>query len=1169
MKKLHACMSLTAAMALFCGNVSAQERVYSIVQQVRSNEIRLNASGTFGADQNVGHLTDGSGLQDSLHDNNGSASTMWHTALQPAATSPAAGVPAFPAWVRFDFSSPKAFSSLLIWNHNQERLTNRGFRATKVYGTTDGQHWQLLKGIELPEARSLNGKASKIDIHAASPLKAVIIAAESNWGGNVFGLSEVKFESEKKLNEAELPFPQDFNCTSTSIYRYCKDGKPGREVTLDFSGNSLYAASEIEAVVDGRKETASLPFNKYGYESAKLVLPSGVGVNKKIQVFVQLKAGKRVMRKSFILPKQRQWTVYIYPHSHVDIGYTNTHENVEIIHKRNLVNAIQLAKQTANYPDGARYLWNPEVIWPVERYLKDASADEKADLFDAIRKGYIHLDAGYINDNTSVTADEEFPGFFGEAKRMEKITGIPVRTIVQVDVPGMTWGIVPMAAQFGIKYVFAPFNGSDRTGLADKVNFKPFWWIGQDGVSKVLFLQPGDYTPGARAKGYMFWPLMAGQKDPSKLIQIVKTDRPRDHFIDGYLWPKLKELEQDADYPYDLFPMTWAMADNTPIDADLPDAVKSWNEEYAYPRLVISSSTGIMSAFEKKYGDVIPTYRGDFTEYWTDGLGSAAKETGMNRNAKERLIQADVLWSMLRRGEKAPRAAMDEAWRNVLMGSEHTWCYMNPNQEDMQNAIWKGKQAFFRNAEEGSIRQLAQSLQPVAAESSETVAVFNTLAWPRSGLVTLSGSQSKGILSVWDEQGRAVSAQRLSTGELVFMASGIPAYGAKNYQLSTRAAAGPKMKMAKGNVLDNGVHRIVLDPATGDIVSIKDKKGEEFVNDTDASKVNSFRYLLGSGKQVASGPQYAANADGAVQSGPNVSAKGTGPSNVRLSIKENGPLVASILVESQADGCNALTREVRVVAGQAEIEIENWVDKVATTRKEGIHFGFAFNVPDGRTRMDIPFGVVEMEVDQLPAANRNWMGLQRWLDISNGEKGVTWASLDAPIFESGSMTANIIGGAFHSPEWIARLPLSSTVYSWALNNHWHTNFPLFQEGKVRFRYRMLPHLHAYDAVKANRFGLEQAQPLVVAPVRENVKIGKLVGVDNEKVFISIVKTAADGKSMIIRLRSVSPAPEKVRLHFPSFKPASIRTCIADETPGEETGTDIHMLPYGLTTLIVE
>ena len=51
-------------------------------------------------------------------------------------------------------------------------------------------------------------------------------------------------------------------------------------------------------------------------------------------------------------PRKRQWTVYIYPHSHVDIGYTNTQENVELIHKRNLLYGIDLARKTAGYPEG-------------------------------------------------------------------------------------------------------------------------------------------------------------------------------------------------------------------------------------------------------------------------------------------------------------------------------------------------------------------------------------------------------------------------------------------------------------------------------------------------------------------------------------------------------------------------------------------------------------------------------------------------------------------------------------------------------------------------------------------------------------------------------------------------------------------------------------------------
>lgn len=103
--------------------------------------------------------------------------------------------------------------------------------------------------------------------------------------------------------------------------------------------------------------------------------------------------------------------------------------------------------------------------------------------------------------------------------------------------------------------------------------------------------------------------------------------------------------------------------------------------------------------------------------------------------------------------------------------------------------------------------------------------------------------------------------------------------------------------------------------------------------------------------------------------------------------------------------------------------------------------------------------------------------LQRWLDISNETHGVTWCALDAPLFEYGDRHANISMGWGGQGNWVTKLEPSSTIYSWVTNNHWHTNFPLTQDGPVTFRYRILPH-EEYDVAKANRFGLEQSQPLV-------------------------------------------------------------------------------------------
>jgi hypothetical protein len=933
------------------------------------------------------------------------------------------------------------------------------------------------------------------------------------------------------------------DCKVQSFYRYDKDKRPAREIMLYLKDPKFFGKGTLEITCLGKKEITAVDI-KNGTDSLAALLPFGAGVKTDCEARFRLQCGKKELKGTVAVPALRQWTVYIYPHSHVDIGYTNTQANVEVIHRRNLINGIELAKKTANYPKDARYLWNPEVLWPVERYLKKASPKQKQDIIEAVQKGYLHLDASYVNTNTSAAADEEMFEFLGHGKELEKLTGTKIETYVQVDVPGMSWGIVPAAARNGIKYIFSLNNGSDRVGRSTEMSLKPFWWIGPDGKSKVLFLQPGSYTPGERAKGHDYWPRMLGQTDTSKLLQIVKTDHPRQQFVDRYLAEKLPELEKSNYYPYDIFAMSWAMADNTPIDADLPDAVKSWNEEYAFPHLVIASATEIMESFEKKYGDQIPVMSGDFTEYWTDGLGSAAKQTSMNRASKERLIQDETLWTMLHPGEPAPRSEIKEAWRNVSMGTEHTWCYFSPDRQPITNDILKVKFGYFQQAEDLSKSLINAALSSSAQNKSSIVGVFNTLSWPRGGLVHVPENQSAGFNSINDAQGNAMISQRLSTGELVFAAKDIPAFGSKSYFLKNKKIK-VKGNLAQANVLDNGIIRVVVDPQTGDIASLINGSNE-FVDKKASCNLNSYRYLHGDDK-----PE-----------------KATGTSNVKISIQENGPLVASILVESQAEGCNKLTREITIIAGQPYIEIENIVDKQAILKKEGIHFGFAFNINNPVTRVDIPWGIMKVDTDMLYGANRNWIGFQRWLDISDKEKGVTWCSLDAPVFEVGNITANILGSATNSEQWIRKLSPSATIYSWALNNHWHTNFPLSQEGKIMYRYRILPHNSGYDAGLANRFGLEQVQPLIVSPIKNDSQCNPLLSLEGStNILVSILKTDSVGNSTIVRLRSVSDKDELVKLNWQSRKPASVSAIDnSNEVAKKEVQGEVLVPAMGFLTL---
>ena len=901
------------------------------------------------------------------------------------------------------------------------------------------------------------------------------------------------------------------------FYKYRPDGKAGRSIKLVYQGDKKLVNAKVEIFSKKGNETFPIAVNATP-DSIPVLLAPAIGVEQTDTIVVSLVIGNERLSQEVIVPSMRHWTVYIYPHSHVDIGYTNTQENVEFIHKRNLDVAMDLAEKTANYPEDARFRWNPEVVWPVERYLNSESPEKKKRLLKAIKDGTISVDAGYVSTNTSASSDEELLQLFHWGKKIEKETGKPVRTMVQTDIPGMSWGVVTAANELGIDYVLSLFNGSDRTGWTHELSFHPFWWIGPDGKSKVLFLQPGAYTPGALAKGKYFWPKLAGQIDRSKLFPVVQTEHPRENFVDAYLAEMLPKLEKDKEYPYDIFPMTWCMADNTPIDVDLPDAVKSWNEEYAYPHLKICTATEIMEAFDERWGDQLPTLQGDFTEYWTDGLGSSAEKTGESREVKERLVQSEILWSMLHPSEEEPEEMVQEAWRNMILSTEHTWAFMDPQRQPIQDNILKTKLGYFDTARALTDQLREMTYEDIEDKNSDQLSVFNTDLWVKSGLVTLPKELADKYGSLCDENGREVVCQRLTTGELVFFAEDVPALGYKNYQLKQGSASQDHaFATTSPTQLDNGIVQVKVDPLSGDIISLL-YQDEEFVDQEALVALNSYRYLKGG----------------------DTSGRAYKPTNVRISIGEQGPLVNSLLIESDAKGCNSLRREVRLVKGSAVVEFNNLVDKQAITEKEGIHFGFAFNVPQSTVRVNIPWGVMELEKEQLKAGNRNWIALQRWLDVSNEEKGVTWCSLNACSFESGDLTANIIGGAYESPLWIRKLQPSSTIYSWALNNHWHTNFRLFQDGKIEFKYRVWPHVGGYDVVSSNQFAMEQYRPIVAVQTKKNFKVKNSLSVNaSDKIVLSNYKTVNERKNSIVRLFSLSDQDEQVSLSWSKKQPKSI------------------------------
>lgn len=944
--------------------------------------------------------------------------------------------------------------------------------------------------------------------------------------------------------------PEKIDCKVKPLYGYLPDGAPGRIVEVTVAGKDLDGTLDIETTY--RKSHHHTNRQVAGGDSTvtfEVMLPATVPTDRKSTATVSVKGSGVTKKMNVNVDPMRHWNVYLYNHSHVDIGYTNTHKNVEKLHTSNVTEGMKLGKETAHYPAGSRYVWNPEVTWPIERLINSDPARAN-DVIEALKSGALTADASYVNLNTSICADEEMFHMFRYSRDLQREAGVPVDVFQQFDIPGISWGLVPVMAQEGIKYVVL-WPNSDRGGLDHSfgIDGMPFWWVGPDGKSKVLFLQPGKYAnSGSMKKGETTGRPWFGQRDARKVPPRIEMGDADVDFTDH-----LTELENQK-YPYDMCVLSWTLWDNCPLDADVPHAVKRWNDKYAYPHIIISGGHEFMSEIERRYGDKLPVVTGDYTEYWTDGLGSAAKYTAMNRRNKERIIQAETAWSMLSDGAAAPRKDMDEGWRTIMMGSEHTWDFENPWEPYFHDALWKSKKGYFEEAESQSVALLDEALGHAADKSDGAlgeadgpsnggITVYNTQSWAHDGIVTLNERESRKGDRVIDDAGNAVPSQRLSDGTLVFMAKNVPALGSRHYRVVAGKAASPAvMCRINENTIDNGNISVTIDPLSGNIVSLT-RKGDTYnYIDTKADGgANSCSWLQ-------------ANIDTPVQD-----------SVISVTVTERGPLVNELTVRSSLKGCREVIRRVRLTACTPWVELTNTVDKLPLTEKDGIHFGFGFNVPQSHTVIDIPWGVMEVEKDQWPQANRHWMALQRWVNVANGSRGVAWCSLDAPLMEYGARTANFSQGWGPQGPWKTSLDPSSTIYSWVMNNHWHTNFPLTQDGPVDFRYRLMPHNSA-SLAEINRYGLEQAQPLLHVTSDTHKEISPIVALDNDNVYVTVVKSTDRDNEYVVRLRSMSPVAETVSMSFPARQPASVDICSLEEIPSKSVNGPIEMDPFGMTVL---
>ncbi len=256
----------------------------------------------------------------------------------------------------------------------------------------------------------------------------------------------------------------------------------------------------------------------------------------------------------------------------------------------------------------------------------------------------------------------------------------------------------------------------------------------------------------------------------------------------------LAGLEKRGDYPYDLiaFHISGYVTDNCPPKKELSDRVREWNAHWAYPKLRLATMSEFFGALEKKYAKAIPTYKLGWPDYWTDGVGSTAFETGLNRLAHDDLLTAEKWAVAAKLADKAfvfPAAEIREAYENTMLYDEHTWgagipsAIPTPNSPGASGPSSRGSPTARGRSPRPFSPAASRPLPGHPSPEARAVAVFNPLSWERTDVVRIAlpaDLQAKdGKFKLFDKRSGfeiALSARRTNP-PCMFLAAGVPAFG--------------------------------------------------------------------------------------------------------------------------------------------------------------------------------------------------------------------------------------------------------------------------------------------------------------------------------------------------------------------------------------------------------
>jgi alpha-mannosidase len=281
-------------------------------------------------------------------------------------------------------------------------------------------------------------------------------------------------------------------------------------------------------------------------------------------------------------------------------------------------------------------------------------------------------------------------------------------------------------------------------------------------------------------------------------------------------------------------------------------------------------------------------------------------------------------------------------------------------------------------------------------------------------------------------------------------------------------------------------------------------------------------------------------------------------------------------MESSDVNTPKIATEIRLFEHEKKIEFVEDVDKKEELKKEAVYFAFPFAMEHPQFRYEIQNGVVDPAKDMYPGAGHEWFSVQHWVAVQQDGTSGAVMPLDTPLVTRGDINR----GAWPT-EFGQR---TGTIFSYAMNNYWHTNYRAAQGGHFQFRY-VVTSAATIDAAALSRMGWEEATPLEEDEIRSqdkaldlprplDGKAGSFVTVDDPALLLETWKPAEDGNGTILRLLDMGGAARSVTVSTPLLtihRAMETDALERDKTPLElagEHGLRVAVHPHEIVTVRV-